>query len=307
MSDDNSKRKHYRTEIPNMADDDLGPYEYRLYAHYKRVCGDLGECWESVRTTADKTQMSVGKVSSVRRWLVDEGWLEEFENGKLTLGIRVVDRWDENLSRYQRSPHEQDEDRGVHHMNTNADERSPDEHSGEDERSPHEQSPESVHHMNAGVHDMNKSVHHMKQRRTYKKEPIKNIPPAGAGETKPKPTRKRDLLWEAVLLENFRIRYKPGDKVPGRVSGRVNRIAKELRDCEPEPTGDEYTRFMESWKGDHPGMELKSDEKIVTEFMAWRNNKDQPKESSGPREYDLYPDAVQADIARRKAEEADKT
>lgn len=94
---DDSDLRKYRTEIPNMADDDLDPFRYRLYAHYKRV----GNCYESVRTTAKKTQMSVGQVVDTRNWLHDNGWITvEDQDNHPTLLIKVVDRWVENFARY---------------------------------------------------------------------------------------------------------------------------------------------------------------------------------------------------------------
>lgn len=95
---DQSDLRKYRTEIPNMADDDLPPFQYKLYAHYKRV----GLCYESVRTTAKKTMMSVGQVVKTRDWLILNGWIEMYgEDGSDdTFIIEIVDRWLENFERY---------------------------------------------------------------------------------------------------------------------------------------------------------------------------------------------------------------
>lgn len=61
------------TEQLRLIDDaDLTPYQFRLLLHYWRV----GRCWESVRTTASKCGMSAGQVSQVRRWLLEQGWIE---------------------------------------------------------------------------------------------------------------------------------------------------------------------------------------------------------------------------------------
>jgi len=115
---DDSDLKRYRTEIPNMADDEMDPFQYRLYAHYKRV----GTCTESVRTTAKKTRMSIGKVVETRDWLEQNGWITVKEQADSpTLKIRVVDRWLENMTRY---------DKSVHDVNNRS--------SGEQKRSPHE-------------------------------------------------------------------------------------------------------------------------------------------------------------------------
>lgn len=127
-----------------MADDDLNPYQYRLLGHYIRV----EECWESVRTTARITRMSVGMVVKTRQALVDLGYIQVEESEKGTYLVEVIDRMAENVSRYaeqaakkkQRSSNEQGKNqvKGVHHMNA------------------------SVHHMNTskleGVHQVNQRI-----------------------------------------------------------------------------------------------------------------------------------------------------
>ena len=115
---DEGDLRKYRTEIPNMADDDLGPYEYRLYAHYKR----RGMCWESVRTTARVTQMSVGQVCDIRDWLCTNGWIQIHTDDSVQgMLITLVDRWGENFLRYSNQAQKEPT---VHHMNSD---RSPDE------------------------------------------------------------------------------------------------------------------------------------------------------------------------------------
>lgn len=121
---DRGKFGKYFTQMYNMADDDLNPYQYRLLAHYKRVCGEdnSGVCFESTRTTAKICQMSTGKVSKVRWELVDLGYIEYHEaEGTDAIAIIVLDRMLENVQRYverneqranerkqrNRSPHEQ--------------------------------------------------------------------------------------------------------------------------------------------------------------------------------------------------------
>ena len=99
---DNSDLRRYRTELPNMCDDDLDPYQYRLYAHYKRWCGaNGGACSESVRQTAKTCRMSTTKVINTRQWLHENGWISLDQNpitGAYT--IQIADRWPENFMRY---------------------------------------------------------------------------------------------------------------------------------------------------------------------------------------------------------------
>ena len=101
VQNDGKPHKYFHI-IPNMADDDLNPYEYRLLGHYIRV----GDCWESTRTTADKCKMGVGTVAKTRRKLEQKGYVKITEpeqhdkgNGKTVL-VQVIDRWADNIQRY---------------------------------------------------------------------------------------------------------------------------------------------------------------------------------------------------------------
>jgi hypothetical protein len=102
-------RRKYFTILPNIYDDsDLDPFEFRLLAHYSRV----GDCWESVRTTAEKTVMSPGAVVKKRRSLHNKGWISLSMSEHGTWRIEVVDKWQENTATYggvsgARSPGEQ--------------------------------------------------------------------------------------------------------------------------------------------------------------------------------------------------------
>lgn len=106
----------YFTQFPNIIDDSkLSPFEFRLLIHYYRV----GECWEGVRTTAEKCSMSTGKVAETRKSLEAKGFITIDEKGD-GVTIRVVDKAEENVQKYcpshehavhttniNRSPHEQ--------------------------------------------------------------------------------------------------------------------------------------------------------------------------------------------------------
>lgn len=103
---DDSDLRKYRTELPNLADDDMDPFQYRLYAHYKRVCGaNGGTCWESVRTTAKKCQMSPDKVTDARNWLEQNGWIETRKEEQGTVHVTILDRWLDNMMRYTNGGH----------------------------------------------------------------------------------------------------------------------------------------------------------------------------------------------------------
>lgn len=94
----------YAALVPRIADDELGPFDYRLYSHYVQICGasDKGSCWENVRTTAEKTRMSVGQVVKSRDQLAkDDLWIVVDDHPTFkTKVIQIVDRWAENMSRY---------------------------------------------------------------------------------------------------------------------------------------------------------------------------------------------------------------
>lgn len=133
---DSSDLRRYRIEIPNLVDDsELDVYAFRLYARYKRVAGQRGTCFQSVRTLAAACRMSIGMICKARQTLIQRGFVTKTTvtiEGKQLEAIRIVDIWTANMNRYlERSPHEQ----SVHHMNTEEQKRS----SGEQERSLHEQ------------------------------------------------------------------------------------------------------------------------------------------------------------------------
>jgi hypothetical protein len=89
--------RKYRTELPNLVDDmDLDPFEFRLLVHYYRV----GNCWESVRTTAKRCAMSVGKVSQVRRELATKKLIDIQGLAGGGLRITVRDIWPRNFAHF---------------------------------------------------------------------------------------------------------------------------------------------------------------------------------------------------------------
>lgn len=96
---------HY-AQIPNIVDDmDLDPYAFRLYAHFRRVAGEDGACWQSTRTLAAKCQMSTGKVSMCKVYLVDAGLIEiekrDGPHGQYD-EIAIVDIWARNAEHAKR-------------------------------------------------------------------------------------------------------------------------------------------------------------------------------------------------------------
>jgi len=103
---DKSDLRKYRTELPNLYDDaGLDPYQFRLLAHYVRV----GNCYESVRTTARKCGMSPAQVCAKRKELAEDGFIVVTDNDYGTFNIEIVNKWAENFTKYSQS--------GVHHRN----------------------------------------------------------------------------------------------------------------------------------------------------------------------------------------------
>ena len=110
---DRSNDHAYFSMMPNMLDDMLDPYQYRLYAHIKRVCGERGMCWQSTETMAEQCRMSTGKVSEVKQELCKMGLITITEKKRHSGGspyhhINIVDIWQRNMahSSQPRSPGE---------------------------------------------------------------------------------------------------------------------------------------------------------------------------------------------------------
>lgn len=183
--------KKYRHEIPNMADEELDPYQYRLYGHYKR----RGRCFESIRETAKATRMSPPMVIKTRNWLRDHGWItvEEQENSD-TLLVTVVDRWQENFTRF--SGHQVE--RGGHVVE------------------------QGDHQVESGDHQVES------KKEPIKKEHIKKVSPSGdkpKGKPQPKP-RPRDTYFDAIC----RVCDLDPDHLPPDTKGSaVGKVKKNLK------------------------------------------------------------------------------
>jgi len=112
IRDAGSERKYW-TQLPNKIDDDnLDPYEFRLYVHLKRVAGDSGRCWQNTQTLASHCRMSAGKVSQAKQALASKGLIYintgKSDRGKPYHVITIVDIWPQNMLLYagQGSPGE---------------------------------------------------------------------------------------------------------------------------------------------------------------------------------------------------------
>lgn len=197
----------YFTTMLNMADDDLDPFQYRLLAHYVRVCGQDGKdvIDESVRETAKATQMSAVKVQKARDQLEAMGYLRvskptkaEARKGE-TVHIGIIDRWAENISRYAKA---------VSKITQPADEAVSD----------LTQQPvsEITHDVSEAVLNLTRSLNNNKEQ--------DSISPVG--DDAPKSNRKPDALFDYVALQSFGIAHVNGDKELG---ARVAKISTWLK------------------------------------------------------------------------------
>lgn len=99
-----SQQPSYFHIIPNIADEELNPYEYRLLGHYLRVCGANHKiCFESIRTTAEKCKMSHPMVLEARKRLVELGYLQlhetEYEKQRRIV-VTILDFWPRNIQHF---------------------------------------------------------------------------------------------------------------------------------------------------------------------------------------------------------------
>jgi len=102
--------------MPNILDDlDLSVYAFRLYSHYKRVAGENGTCWQSVKTMSEKCKMAMGSITNARNELQEKGLIKVNEvhnpTGKAFLEVTIIDIWNKNkascsLYEVRYSPHE---------------------------------------------------------------------------------------------------------------------------------------------------------------------------------------------------------
>ena len=101
-----AERSHF-TMIPNIVDDmDLDPFAFRLYAHFRRVAGENGRCWQGTNTLAVACHMSAGQVSESKATLVSQGLIriDPMPNpggGSPRHRIAILDIWAKNAAKYQ--------------------------------------------------------------------------------------------------------------------------------------------------------------------------------------------------------------
>lgn len=100
---DQSSLHRYRTEIPNIIMDmGLDTYELSLYLHLKRIAGDNGKCWMSIKSLSAISKISVRKIQYLKSQLVIKKLISikirEKKDGSLETDlIEIVDIWPKNF------------------------------------------------------------------------------------------------------------------------------------------------------------------------------------------------------------------
>jgi len=261
----------YFTMLLNMADDDLDPFEYRLLGHYIRVCGagKDGSCFETTRTTAQKTRMSRTNIQKARDSLRKDGWIR-FENGKSRqpLLITIVDRMAENVARY--SGLKLDQSSGDSAAGPDLDQTGPDlDQTRQEGTGPNL--------------DPKKNYKDSKTKEEDSAPPEADaVAPEKPEAPAPKP-RPRDPIFDIVAERSFG--YSPNaERIPE--GGRIGKIVTYLKGntvkpsakarksewiigCWPSVTPDELTRFYD----DHPKITIRNIDIFDEYFQAWRSQK----------------------------------
>lgn len=131
---DTSSLHRYRIELPLLVDDlDLDVYEFRLYAHLKRVAADEGSCWQSARTLAKVCKMSASQISKAKASLEQRGLITRQERavrGGIADDISIVDIWPATFKRYAQTSTQESDREAI----TSTSKRSPDDHLQESDR-----------------------------------------------------------------------------------------------------------------------------------------------------------------------------
>lgn len=94
----------YFTVVPNWILDNLSVYDAMLYIHIKRIAGENGQCWVSLRYFAQKLNISLGQVHKSIQNLIKLGLIEEAGVKKVKTRprkiYRIVDIWERNVDFY---------------------------------------------------------------------------------------------------------------------------------------------------------------------------------------------------------------
>jgi predicted transcriptional regulator len=94
----------YFTIIPNWILDNLSIYDAMLYIHIKRIAGENGQCWASMRYLAQKMKVSLGQIYKSLQNLTELGLIKFVGTKKVKRRPRnvyqIVDIWKLNVDYY---------------------------------------------------------------------------------------------------------------------------------------------------------------------------------------------------------------
>jgi hypothetical protein len=110
----------FYTRIPNIVDDDkrLSVHDFRLYCHLRRVAGENGVCFQTTRTLAEVTNMSIGAIVKSKRNLLKLGYIRierQLWKGQICDQVTIANIWGENLAKYHNKSAQNEA--GVHQVN----------------------------------------------------------------------------------------------------------------------------------------------------------------------------------------------
>lgn len=114
--DDSGDRKYF-TMLQNFIFDlPLNVYAFRVYAHIKRVAGDNGVCWQSVRTIAERCNISPSSVTRAIRDLskynlIDVKRVSNDGDKYQHTEIRIRNIWPHNVRYFELSEDERKQQR----------------------------------------------------------------------------------------------------------------------------------------------------------------------------------------------------
>jgi hypothetical protein len=101
--EDRTNDRKYFTMLPNVLwEMGLSCYDLALYAYVKRVAGEAGICWHSMRDLAKQTGMSLSAIDDSRKTLEAKGLItctkrKHNETGWAGWHISIVDVWQKNM------------------------------------------------------------------------------------------------------------------------------------------------------------------------------------------------------------------
>lgn len=128
-----------------------------------------------------------------------------------------------------------------------------------------------------------------------KEEKSKQPTTSKNGKPKPAPKpRPRDVIWEAVLLGSFGIKYTPEVRAAlGKSTcARVGRAMKAFTEADPPATLQEVEAYYADYARRNPNISaIRDPEKLRLDFLAYRQRKQGAGQPKSPGYYEELPPA----------------